>query len=112
MRLLSVFAAIAATCYAASRTSAPAGALIVGSGHYATIQAAVNALSSTSTSSQSIFIQPGTYKEQVSITSLAGPLTIYGYTSDTSSYSANQVTITYGSSQATAGSDDASGTVR
>lgn len=85
----------------AGRTSAPAGCLEVGgSGKYSTVSAAVKALSTSSTSSQCIFINSGTYKEQVSIEGIKSPLIIYGYTTDTSSYSSNTVTITQGKSQA------------
>jgi len=65
--------------YAASRTSPPAGAKVVragttNSGEFSTVSAAVNSLPNDS-SSQSIFIYPGTYTEQVSITR-SGPLTV------------------------------------
>ncbi|KAF5363369.1 hypothetical protein D9756_001057 [Leucocoprinus leucothites] len=101
--------------YAASRTSPPAGAKVVragttASGEFATLSAAVNSLPNDS-SSQSIFIYPGTYNGQVSITR-SGPLTIYGYTTDTTTYRNNQVTIQAGIDAGQAGSDDASGTLR
>ncbi|KAG6901501.1 hypothetical protein C0995_011051 [Termitomyces sp. Mi166 len=101
--------------FAASRTSPPSGAKIVragttSSGEYSTVSAAVASLPNDS-SNQSIFIYPGTYNEQVYITR-NGPLAIYGYTTDTMSYSANQVTIQAGVTAQQAGSDDASGTVR
>lgn len=54
---------------------------------------------------------PGTYSEQVSIKTYAGALTIYGYTTDTSSYISNQVTISHSESAAVAGNDEASSTV-
>jgi len=65
--------------YAASRISPPAGAKVVragttNSGEFSTVSAAVNSLPNDS-SSQSIFIYPGTYTEQVSITR-SGPLTV------------------------------------
>lgn len=65
--------------YAASRTSPPAGAKVVragttNSGEFASVSAAVNSLPNDS-SSQSIFIYPGTYNEQVYITR-SGPLTV------------------------------------
>lgn len=104
------FSCIARTL-AASRTTPPAGALVVGSGNYATIQAAVNALKSTS-QEQVIFINPGTYNEQVTINKLTGPLTIYGYTQNTTSYSSNIVTITSGHRLVNEPSDDATGTLR
>ncbi|KAF8158033.1 pectinesterase [Crassisporium funariophilum] len=100
---------------AASRTSPPSGAVVVRAGttttgEYKTVTAAVNALPNDS-SSRSIFIYPGTYSEQVYITR-AGPLIIYGYTSDTSGYAGNQVNIQAGVPASTAGSNDASGTLR
>ncbi|KAJ6494569.1 carbohydrate esterase family 8 protein [Mycena sanguinolenta] len=99
----------------ASRTTPPAGAIVVRqtgatSGQFTTIQAAVNSLPNDS-SSRSIFIFPGSYKEQVFITR-TGPLTIYGSTTDTTSYTSNSVTITFSDSAAQAGSDDPSGTLR
>ncbi|KAG6917299.1 hypothetical protein DXG01_003140 [Tephrocybe rancida] len=109
--LLSFFQAV----LAASRTSPPSGAKVVRagtttSGEYKTVASAVAALPNDSTT-QSIFIYPGTYNEQVYITR-TGPLTIYGYTTDTLSYSANQVTIQAGVTATDAGSNDASGTLR
>ncbi|PSK45278.1 hypothetical protein B9Z65_2418 [Elsinoe australis] len=102
-----------ALALAAARTSAPAGALVVGgSGKYKTVQSAVDALSKTSTSAQSIFINAGTYKEQVYIQKLKGPLTIYGSTSNTDSYSSNQVTITQGKSQSDGLNNDQTATLR
>ncbi|KAF2238187.1 carbohydrate esterase family 8 protein, partial [Viridothelium virens] len=101
---------------ATSRTSPPAGALVVNSnassGQYKTVSAAVKALSTSSTSAQSIFIYPGTYSEQVAIPALKGLLTIYGSTTDTSSYTSNSVTITNGASQASGLTDDGTGTLR
>lgn len=52
----------------------------------------------------------GTYSEQVKITSYKGALTIYGYTTDTSSYANNAVTIKHSESASAAGSDEASST--
>ena len=60
-----------------------------------------------------VWINQGTYKEQVSITTaLKGTLSIYGYTSDTSSYAGNKVTITNNLSQASGKTDDGSATLR
>ncbi|KAJ6609088.1 pectinesterase [Mycena sp. CBHHK59/15] len=100
---------------AASRTSPPSGALVVrkgstASGEFASITAALNSLPNDS-SSRSVFIYPGTYAEQIDITR-SGPLTIYGYTTDTTTYTGNQAIITAGVPASTAGSDDASGTLR
>ncbi|KAF2156131.1 carbohydrate esterase family 8 protein [Myriangium duriaei CBS 260.36] len=98
---------------AAGRTSAPAGALVVGgSGKYKTVSAAVAALSKTSTSAQSIFINPGTYSEQVYIPALKSALTIYGSTTDTSTYTANTVTITHNQGLSSAANDDATAALR
>ncbi|GAA5856692.1 hypothetical protein JCM8547_005933 [Rhodosporidiobolus lusitaniae] len=90
-----------------SRTSAPSGAVTVdvaGSGSYTTISAALEA------GETSIFILPGTYEEQVSITQ--DGTVLYGYTSAVSSYSSNEVTITYGLSQLDVSGNDATGTLR
>lgn len=67
----------------ASRTSPPAGCLIVRgfdtlSGEYSTIKAALTALGS-GTATACIFIYSGIYNEQISI-NYAGNLTVYGYT--------------------------------
>lgn len=62
---------------------------------YSTIGDAVNALvSANATDTQTLFLMPGTYDEQVYIPQLAGPLTVQGFTCDTRSYEYNQVTIT------------------
>ncbi|KAJ3967212.1 pectinesterase [Lentinula raphanica] len=100
---------------AASRTSPPAGAIVVRAGtttagEFATITEALDALPD-STSTQSLFIYPGTYTEQIDITR-EGPLTIYGYTTDTTTYLSNTAIISFNSPANTAGSDDASGTLR
>ncbi|KAJ7125788.1 carbohydrate esterase family 8 protein, partial [Mycena crocata] len=98
----------------ASRTTPPAGAVVVknpaASGQFSTVQAAINSLPNDS-SARTIFIFPGTYSEQVSITRV-GPTTILGSTTDTTSYTSNSVTITHSLSAAAAGSDDLSGTFR
>ncbi|KAF5341452.1 hypothetical protein D9758_014753 [Tetrapyrgos nigripes] len=97
-----------------SRTSPPSGAVVVRqsgtqSGEFSTLQAAINSLDDSS--SKTIFIFPGTYNEQISITR-SGPLTIMGSTTNTATQTANQVTIQHSLSAAAAGSDDASGTFR
>lgn len=104
MQYLILLASLAALALAASRTTPPTGALVVskdGSGKYKTIQAAVDALSSSSSAAQSIFIGAGTYSEQVYVPKLSGPLSIYGYTTDVTSYSKNVVIITAAQSQKT-----------
>ncbi|PSR85909.1 pectinesterase [Coniella lustricola] len=112
MRSLLAFASLLTAVLATSRTSAPSGCITVGSGAtYSTIQAAVNSLSTTSTTAQCIFIEPGSYKEQVTVPSRAAELTFYGYTSDTSSYGDNEVTITNDLAVADGLSDEETGTL-
>jgi pectinesterase len=70
-------------------------------------------LSTTSTTAQSLFILAGTYTEQVIIPARAAALTIYGYTTDTTSYTSNVVNIVHSSSLLSgAASDEATGTVQ
>ncbi|KAG7054786.1 pectinesterase [Colletotrichum scovillei] len=99
---------------AASRTSAPSGCLTVkkSGGQYSTIQKAVDALSTTDSAKQCIFIDQGTYSEQVLVPARTAQLTIYGYTADTSSYAGNKVTITAKKSQADGLDNDGSATLR
>ena len=63
-------------------------------------------MSTTSTTAQSIFIESGTYSEQVYIPARKAILSIYGYTTDTSSYTENTVTITHSSSLLSGAADD------
>jgi len=98
-----------------SRTSPPSGAVVVrpsnpGSGEFTSIQAAVNSLPNDS-SSRTIFIFPGTYSELVVITR-TGPLTIFGSTTDTTTYTKNTVTLTHSLSAAQSGSDPTSATLQ
>jgi len=103
---------------AASRTSPPSGCLVVSkspaSGQYGTVSAAVKAVAASSSSApQCIFIYPGTYAEQVLVPSLkTSQLSIYGSTTETSSYGANTVTLTSSLSQANGLSNDETGTLR
>jgi pectinesterase len=83
-----------------------------GGGQYTTIQAAVNALSTTSTAAQCIFIYPGVYTEQVLVPARQAQLSVYGSTADTSSYAANRVTITGSKSQADGLTNDETATLR
>ncbi|KAF5319653.1 hypothetical protein D9619_008596 [Psilocybe cf. subviscida] len=101
---------------AESRTSPPTGAVSVHPGVatsstvFSTIASALASLPNDS-SNRTIFVYPGVYSEQIYITRL-GPLTIYGYTTDTSNFAKNQVVLQAGVPASTAGSDDASGTLR
>ena len=109
--LLSLFS----FAHAASRTSPPSSScLTVGpSGRqYTSIQSAVNALSTSSSTAQCIFIYPGTYYEQVLIPARSAQLSIYGSSSSTIGYSSNSVTITASKSQADGLSNDETATVR
>ncbi|RMZ28394.1 hypothetical protein D0859_07518 [Hortaea werneckii] len=93
-------------------TSPPAGTLVVGGKEYAKVQDAVNALNTTSTKEQIIFIEAGSYHEQVDIPALSGPLTVYGYSEDASSYVNNEVVITCSDALANEDNDYATATLR
>lgn len=114
MKLIITSLALAAAVTAESRTSAPDGCLNVAKsgGDYSTVQAAVNSLSTSNAADQCIFINPGTYSEQVLVSSRTAQLTIYGYTDDTSSYASNKVTITSSLSQKDGLSNDETATLR
>ncbi|KAI5124666.1 hypothetical protein M0805_004274 [Coniferiporia weirii] len=113
--LFPVLFSLVLSVRATSRTAPPAGAIVVRadaatSGEFTSIASAISSLPDDS-SSQSIFIYPGTYTEQVLI-DRSGPVTISGYTADTMDFSKNQVVLTHSASLGTAGSDDLSGTLR
>jgi pectinesterase len=114
MKVLALLLGSASLALAVSRTSPPSGCLHVAKsgGTYTTVQSAINALSTSSTADQCVFINQGTYTEQVYIAARAAKLTIYGYTADSTSYDGNKAIITYNSPASTAGSNDASGTLR
>lgn len=133
---LLIILGILQTVAGQSMTVPPPDAVVVragttpSTGEFDTISGAVNSLPNDNTP-RSIFIFPGTYTEQVNITR-PGPLTvgivieckvlisdndsneiqILGFTTDMSNYLQNTVTIQFGLSAATAGSDDVSGTLR
>ncbi|KAM0280088.1 hypothetical protein ACHAQH_004284 [Verticillium albo-atrum] len=116
MKAFATLFTLFATAQAATRTSAPSGCLVVtkspASGQFGTIQAAVNSLSTTSSSKQCIFINQGTYNEQVLVPSRSAQLTIYGYSTDTSGYKGNKVTVTANKSQKDGLNNDQTGTLR
>ncbi|KAI2635016.1 family 8 carbohydrate esterase [Xylaria nigripes] len=114
MQKLALLLSSAVLALAGSRTSPPSGCLHVAKsgGSYTTVQSAIDSLSTTSTSDQCVFIDQGTYTEQVYIESRAAKLTIYGYSTDSSSYADNGATITYNLPASKAGSNDKSGTLR
>ncbi|KAK6220113.1 pectinesterase [Colletotrichum tabaci] len=89
-----------ALIHPASGTEPPVGAVLVAAdgsvpGAFTSLTAALASLPSD-TSSQVIFMYPGTYDEQVPSINRPGPIMIIGYTSDApgKSYKNNQVTIT------------------
>ncbi|KAE8131450.1 pectin lyase fold/virulence factor [Aspergillus pseudotamarii] len=114
VKSLLVSGLFAATSLAASRMTAPAGAIVVAKseGDYDTLGAAVNALNTTETATQTIFIEEGTYDEQVYIPSLAGKLIIYGQTEDDTTYTGNLVNITHNIKLADVANDDETATIR
>ncbi|KAM5343904.1 hypothetical protein ACJ41O_012441 [Fusarium nematophilum] len=83
-----------------SGTTPPSGAYIVskeaieGVTTYDTIQAAINALPASSKVTPTVFIYPGTYKEQIAL-ARSGTTIFIGYSESPEDYSQNQVTITY-----------------
>ncbi|QSZ37098.1 hypothetical protein DSL72_009190 [Monilinia vaccinii-corymbosi] len=102
---------------AVARTCAPAGAIIVDKtgvtpGSYTTFQKGVNALSTSTTTPQYLFIYPGTYQEQVYVPPLKSNLTIQGYTPDATTYLNNKVTLTYNLALKDTTSDDLTATLR
>ncbi len=113
---LGGIALVAAAARAADRTRAPPGCLVVTKsplgGQYRSIQAAVNASSTLSAAEQCIWIDQGTYSEQVLVGARSAKLAIYGYTADTSSYAQNKVTITARRSQADGLDNDETATLR
>ncbi|CAG7558966.1 unnamed protein product [Fusarium equiseti] len=78
----------------------PPGAFIVskeaieGVTTYSTIQAAIDALPASSKVMPTVFIYPGTYKEQI-VLSRGGTTFFIGYSESSDDYTKNQVTITY-----------------
>lgn len=90
---------------AASRTSAPDGCVTVPD-DFSSIQAAVDS------SPDCIFIQPGTYSEQVLVSSGAGQLSIYGYTEDDTSYEGNTVHVVQSKAASQGYSNDETATLR
>ncbi|KAI5777627.1 carbohydrate esterase family 8 protein [Geopyxis carbonaria] len=115
LSILSILS-LAATALCASRTSPPAGCIVVSksatSGQFSTVQAAVDSLSTTASGTQCIFIYQGTYAEQVYVPARTAQLTLYGYTTNTTGYTANTVTITQGKSQDDSANNDLTATLR
>lgn len=103
-----------ATVLAASRTQPPAGCVHVAEsrGQYTSIQAAVNSFSTTAEGTQCIFVDQGTYKEQVYVRERRARLTIYGYTANDRSAAGNRANVTFSRDAKSAGDNDKSGTLR
>lgn len=93
------------TVLAASRTSAPEGCVTVPD-DFSSIQAAVDS------GPECIFIQPGTYQEQVLVASGAGALSVYGYTEDDTSYASNTVHVVQSKGANEGYSNDETATLR
>ncbi|KUI53339.1 Pectinesterase [Cytospora mali] len=92
-----------------ARLTPPAGSITVcatGGCDFSTISGAVNSISNTSTVPTSIFVYNGTYTEQVYLPPKAAKVTIYGETSDYTSYVENTVTLQYNSSLLVAPDDE------
>ncbi|TVY88764.1 Pectinesterase [Lachnellula willkommii] len=105
MHYFIALASFVSAVLATGRTTAPSGAITVGSGETYTTHNIDNR--------SEPFHPAGTYTEQVIIPSRAAALTIYGYTTDTSSYSSNVVNIEHSESLASGAADDeATGTVQ
>ncbi|GJE96176.1 pectinesterase [Phanerochaete sordida] len=108
------FVVLLPAVYAASRTAPPAGAVVVNpsatTGQFKTLSSAVASLPNDN-SAQTIFMFPGTYKEQVLI-QRSGPVTIFGYTENTMDFNSNTVVLTHNASLQTSSSDDTTGTLR
>ncbi|KAF1788314.1 Pectin lyase fold [Phytophthora cactorum] len=86
-----------------TRTQPPPGAIVVDatgaySGSYKTVAEGVAHIPNT-TDEHTLFVFPGVYHEQVVVPKLNGPLVLQGYTCDTMSYAANEVTITQAKAQ-------------
>ncbi|POM77567.1 Pectinesterase [Phytophthora palmivora] len=86
-----------------ARTQPPAGAIVIDPtgayrGSFKTVSEGVAKLPNT-IAEHTLFLFPGTYKEQVTVPNLNGPLVVQGYTCDTTSYAANKVTITHAMAQ-------------
>lgn len=129
--ILPIILSLLVPAHGANRTSPPPGCLVVSppanrspstsgnAGVFSSLHAAVNSLASgssaSSTAPQCIFLYPGRYEGQTHIPpALRAPLTIYGSTPDTRTWSANTVTLVSSLSQASPGglSNDETGTLR
>ncbi|EFX03076.1 pectinesterase precursor [Grosmannia clavigera kw1407] len=108
MRLALLSALVASAAATTSRSTPPSGSITVcKSGcNYSKIQSAVSSISTSSTAAHQIFVYAGTYTEQVTIPALAGKLTIYGQTTDTSSYTKNVASLEWDSSLLSGAADD------
>ncbi|EGZ09818.1 hypothetical protein PHYSODRAFT_338541 [Phytophthora sojae] len=105
-----------------ARTQPPANAIVgdptgAYSGSFRNVSEAVGNVPNN-TDEHTIFLFPGVYREQVLISKLNGPLVLQGYTCNTTSYAANEVTITHAKAQRdippeiTSGRNDLTSTLR
>lgn len=112
MKVSLAVVSLASSALAADRTSPPEGCVHVaesGADH-SSLQAAVDAISTSEPGC--IFVDQGTYTEQVFIADRDAQLTIYGYTTDTTSYAQNGATVTFNNNAGDAGNNDKSATIR
>ncbi|KAE8912134.1 hypothetical protein PF005_g28287 [Phytophthora fragariae] len=102
--LAGLIAAVEGACSGPNaRTQPPTDAIVVDAtgahnGSIRTVADGVAKLSNT-TAGRTLFVFPGVYEEQVIIPMLNGSLVVQGYTCDTTSYAANEVTITHALAQ-------------
>ncbi|KAE8979361.1 hypothetical protein PR003_g22545 [Phytophthora rubi] len=85
------------------RITPPAGAIVVDASgaHVGSVRTVAEGFAKlpNTTAEHTVFVFPGVYQEQATLPVLNGPVVLQGYTCDTSSYAANQVTITQAKAQ-------------
>lgn len=91
-----------------ARTRPPNDSLVVDpTGSYPNsflnVSDATNALNTSTTEEQVIFVFPGTYHEQVYVRFMDGPIILQGYTCDSRSYRNNEVTLSQNKSRLSPG---------
>ncbi|KAE9273727.1 hypothetical protein PF008_g29767 [Phytophthora fragariae] len=86
-----------------TRITPPAGAIVVDASgaHVGSVRTVAEGFAKlpNTTAEHTVFVFPGVYQEQATLPVLNGPVVLQGYTCDTSSYAANQVTITQAKAQ-------------
>lgn len=115
MKPVAAAVALTASAVAQSRLAAPAGCLTVSQtdgAAFGTIQSAVDALPPDEPDAQCIFVEPGTFAEQVLVPERQAQLSVYGATPDARRYDANAVTLTASHAAAEGLSNDEAATLR